>query len=184
MVGSEFNRTRGKRGGIPRDIGASSFPSSFCVASVSGSIFARSLILLSHPSFFFLVNFSPALFNLNAWNKLPRSLHFMAPGSLVSYLWQDPGAYFLLQVHRARVVMIGSCLCLFVFLGFSFILADVYCHILYLRFFVVCSSPIRITLESKQIVPFSLRQSPLSIHITFTTLVIFHVTHHVTALDQ
>ena len=28
MVGSELNRTRGKRGGIPGDIGASSFPSS------------------------------------------------------------------------------------------------------------------------------------------------------------
>ena len=42
MVGSELNRTRGKRGGIPGDIGASSFPSSFCVAS----IFARSLTLI------------------------------------------------------------------------------------------------------------------------------------------
>ena len=28
MVGSELNRTQGKRGGIPEDIGASSFPSS------------------------------------------------------------------------------------------------------------------------------------------------------------
>ena len=76
--------------------------------------------------------------------------------------------------------MIGSCLCLFVcFCRFCFIFADVNCHILHLRFFVVCSSPISITLESKQIVPFSLRQSPLS-----TLLVIFHVTHHVIALDQ
>ena len=108
MVGSELNRTRGKRGGIPGDIGASSFPSSFCVASVSGSIFARSLTLIPRslhrnstetlasqaksPLVFFLVNISPALFNLNAWNKLPRSLHFLAPGSLVSDLCQDPGA--------------------------------------------------------------------------------------------
>ena len=82
--------------------------------------------------------------------------------------------------------MIGSCLCLFVcFCCFFFVFADVYCHILHLRFFVVCSSPIRITLESKQIVPFSLRQSPLSsLFHTFETLVNFHVTHHVTALDQ
>ena len=85
MVGSELNRTRGKRGGIPGDIGASSFPSSFCGASVSGSIFARSLTLIPRslhrnrterlasqaksPLVFFLVNFSLALFNLNAWNK-------------------------------------------------------------------------------------------------------------------
>ena len=85
MVGSELNGTRGKRGGIPGDIGASSFPSSFCVASVSGSIFARSLTLIPRslhgnrterlasqaklPLVFFLVNFSLALFNLNAWNK-------------------------------------------------------------------------------------------------------------------
>ena len=54
--------------------------------------------------------------------------------------------------------------CLFVFVFVFFIFADVYCHILHSRFFVVCSSPIRITLESKQIVPFSLCQSPLSTH--------------------
>ena len=85
MVGSELNGTRGKRGGIPGDIEASSFPSSFCVASVSGSIFARSLTLIPRSlyrnrtetlaslqvtyRFFFVVNFSLALFNLNAWNK-------------------------------------------------------------------------------------------------------------------
>ena len=167
MVGSELNRTRGKRGGIPGDIGASSFPSSFCVASVSGSILVRSFTLIPRslhrnstetlasqaksPLVFFLVNISPALFNLNAWNKLPRSLHFLAPGSLVSDLCQDPGAQWLLSLL----------VCSFLLL-FFFIFADVYCHILHLRFFVVCSSPIRITLESKQIVPFSLRQSPLS----------------------
>ena len=65
-------------------------PPLVCVASVSGSIFARSLTLIMDNSiprslhgnrterlasqarsplvFFFLVNFSLALFNLNAWN--------------------------------------------------------------------------------------------------------------------
>ena len=47
----------------------------------------------------------------------------------------------------------------------------------------MCFSPIRITLESKQIVPFSLRQSPLSTLLAFYSGN-FHVTHHVTALDQ
>ena len=80
-------------------------------------------------------------------------------------------------------MMIGSCLCLFVCFCCFFIFADVYCHILHLRFFVMCFSPIRITLESKQIVPFSLRQSPLSTLLAFYSGN-FHVTHHVTALDQ
>ena len=67
--------------------------------------------------------------------------------------------------------------CSFVFTGF--------CHILRLGSFVVCSSPIRITLECKQIVLFSSRQSPLLyVRSFFATLAIFHVTHHVTALDQ
>ena len=160
MVGSELNRTRGKRGGIPGDIGVSSFPSSFCVASVSGSIFARSLTLIPRslhrnrtetlasqaksPLVFFPVNFSLALFNLNAWNK---HLALQYPTSART---QEPSDDRLLPLLA----------CLFL-LFFFIIFADVYCHILHLRFFVVCSSPIRITLESKQIVPFSLRQSPL-----------------------
>ena len=163
MVGSELNGTRGKRGGIPGDIGASSFPSSFCVASVSGSIFARSLTLI------------------------PRSLYRNRTETLASQA-KSPLVFFSSSIFRSRssiwtpgtstwlfsilplpgprsLVMIGSCLCLFVcFCCFFFIFADVYCHILHLRFFVVCSSPIRITLESKQIGPFSLRQSPLSTH--------------------
>ena len=171
MVGSELNRTRVKRGGIPGDIGASSFPSSFSVASVSGRIFARSLTLI------------------------PRSLHRNCTETLASQAKSPlvffPGQYFFRALQSERLeqatpepsflvtrlfsirplpgprslVMIGSCLCLFVcFCCFFFVFADVYCHILHLRFFVVCSSPIRITLESKQIVPFSLCQSPLSTH--------------------
>ena len=100
MVGSELNRTRGKRGGIPGDIGASSFPSSFCVASVSGSIFARSLTLfprslhrnrtetLASQSKSPLV-FFPRKFFARA---LQSERLQQAPGSLVSYLCQDPGA--------------------------------------------------------------------------------------------
>ena len=174
MVGSELNPTQGKRGGKLGDIGTSSFPSASNPEPVQQAlpgVFSRGFSLsflvlcsetarkhllrrLSHPSFFFLVNFSPALFNLKAWNnRLPWSLHLLAPGSVVSY----------------RNLCQGSCLCLFT--GF--------CHILRLGSFVVCSSPIRITLECKQVVPFSSRQSPLS-----TRLVFFHVTHHVTALDQ
>ena len=64
----------------------------------------------------------------------------MTPGSVLSYLCQEPGLLPLLVR-------------LFVFTGF--------CHILRLGSFVVCSSPIRITLECKQIVLFSSRESPL-----------------------
>ena len=90
----------------------------------------------------------------------------MAPGSVVSYLCQAPSDGVLPLLVP-----------LFVFTGF--------CHILCLGSFVVCSSPIRITLECKQIVLFSSRQSPLLyVRSFFATLAIFHVTHHVTALDQ
>ena len=136
-MGSELNRTRGKRGGKPGDIGASSFPSSFCVASVSGSIFARSLTLI------------------------PRSLHRNRTETLallqVTYRFFFPGQYFARALQPERLeqatpepsflgtwlfsilplpgprslVMIGSCLCLFVcFCCFLFIFAHVYCHIL------------------------------------------------------
>ena len=112
MVGSELNGTRGKRGGIPGDIGASSFPSSFCVASVSGSIFARSLTLI------------------------PRSLYRNCTETLASQA-KSPLVFFSSSIFRSRssiwtpgtstwlfsilplpgprsLVMIGSCLCLFV----------------------------------------------------------------------
>ena len=161
MVGSELNPAQGKRGGKLGDIWASSFPSashSKPAQQALPGVFSRSFSLsflvlcsktarkhllrrLSHPSFFFLVNFSPALFNPKAWNnRLPWSLHLLAPGSELSYLCQEPGLLPLLVR-------------LFVFTGF--------CHILRLGSFVVCSSPIRITLECKQIVLFSSRQSPL-----------------------
>ena len=83
--GERVKSYAGKTRGIPGDIGVSSFPSSFCVASVSGSIFARSLTLIPRslhrnrterlasqaksPLVFFPVNVSLALFNLNARNK-------------------------------------------------------------------------------------------------------------------
>ena len=74
-----------------------------CVASSSGSIFARFFTLVPRslfrkrtetlalavklPLFFLLVNFSPALFNLKTWNnRLPWNLHLLAPGSVLSYL--------------------------------------------------------------------------------------------------
>ena len=165
MVGSELNPTQGKRGGKPGDIGASSFPSASHpkpTQQALAGVFSRDFSLsfhvlcsetarkhllrrLSHPPFFFLVNFSPALFNLKTWNnRLPGSLHLLAPGSVVSYLCQEPSDGVLPLLVR-----------LFVFTGF--------CHILRcLGSFVVCSSPIRITLACKQVVPFSSRQSPLS----------------------
>ena len=126
MVGSELNGTRGKRGVIPGDIGASSFPSSFCVASVSGSIFARSLTLI------------PRSLHRNCTETLasqaksplvffPRQYFFRAlqserleqatpePSFLVTWLFSIrplPGPRSL--------VMIGSCLCLFVCFCFVF----------------------------------------------------------------
>ena len=161
MVGRELNRTRGKRGGTPGDIRVSSFPSSFCIASVSGSIFARSLTLI------------PRSLHRNRTETLasqaksplvffPRQ--FFARALQSERLEQATWLFSILPLPAPRsLVMIGSCLCLFVcFCCCCFIFADVNCHILHLRFFVVFSSPIRITLESKQIVPFSLRQSPLS----------------------
>ena len=136
---------------------ASSFPSSFCVASVSGSIFARSLTLI------------------------PRSLHRNRTERLASQAKSSPLVFFPRQFFACTLQsegleqgtpepsFLGTWLfsilplpaCLFVFVVFL-IFDDVYCHILHLRFFVVCSPPKRITLESKQIVPFSLRQSSLS----------------------
>ena len=72
----------------------------------------------------------------------------------------------------------GSCLCLFLCLVLLV-------FVTFYGSFVVCSSPIRITLECKQIVLFSSRQSPLLyVRSFFATLAMFHVTHHVTALDQ
>ena len=187
MVGSELNPTQGKRGGKPGDIGASSFPSAShskpalqALAGVFSRGFSLSFLVLcsetarkhllrrlSHPPFFFLVNFSPALFNLKAWNnRLAQSLPLLAPDSVLSYLCQAPSDGVLPLLVP-----------LFVFTGF--------CHILRLGSFVVSSSPIRITLECKQIVLFSSRQSPLLyVRSFFATLAIFHVTHHVTALDQ
>ena len=62
MAGSELNRTRGKRGGKRAKIG---------VRAIS----CPSLPSLS--SFFFVVNISPALYCLNAWNRLAQlKLHF------------------------------------------------------------------------------------------------------------
>ena len=96
LVGSELNRTRGKRGGIPGDIGASSFPSSFCVASVSGSIFARSLTLIPRSLHWNrterLASQSPIVFFPRQFfaRALQSERLEQAPGSLVSYLCQDP----------------------------------------------------------------------------------------------
>ena len=88
--------------------------------------------------------------------------------------------------------MIGSCLCLFVFVVF-FIFADVYCHILHLRFFVVCSSPIPRAIMALAYTRYIGIQTNCSIFLAskssvhsfyVKTLVIFHATYHVTALDQ
>ena len=140
MVGSELNPTQGKRGGKLGDIGASSFPSASHPKSAQQAlpgVFSRGFSLLflvlcsetarkhllrrlSHPSLFLLVNFSPALFNLKVWNnRLPWNLHLLAPGSVVSYLCQEPSDELLPLLVR-----------LFVFTGF--------CHILRLGFFLLC----------------------------------------------
>ena len=55
MVGSELNRTRGKRGKKRGETGARAFPP---------------FSLCSLPSFLFLVNVFPALYYVNAWNRL------------------------------------------------------------------------------------------------------------------
>ena len=162
MVGSELNLTRGKRGGIPGDIGTSSFPSSFCVASSSWSIFARSLTLIprslrqNHTETLASQAKSPLVFFPSSIFRPPSSIWTPGTSTWLFSILPLPGPRSL--------VMIGSCLCLFgcFCCFFLFLLMSIICHILHLRFFVVCSSPIRITLESAQIVPFSWRQSPLS----------------------
>ena len=132
------------------------------VSGVSGSIFARFFALVSRsllrnctktlawavksPLFFF-----PRQFFARALQS--ESLEQQAspePSSLGSWLCTIlplPGAWA------------PASACSFVFTGF--------CHILRLGSFVVCSSPIRITLECKQVVPFSSRQSPLSALLRF-----------------
>ena len=128
MVGSELNRTRGKRGGIPGDIGASSFPSSFCVASVSGSIFARSLTLIpsslhrnrtvrlaskaKSPLVFF-----PRQFFARALQSERLEQSTPEPSFLVTWLFS------IRPLPEPRsLVMIGFCLCLFVcFVCFFFL---------------------------------------------------------------
>ena len=116
MAGSELNRTRVKRGGIPGDIGASSFPSSFCV----GRIFARSLTLIPRslhrnrterlasqaksPLVFF-----PRQFFARALQSKRLEQATPEPSFLGTWLFSIqplPGPRSL--------VMIGSCLCLFV----------------------------------------------------------------------
>ena len=108
---------------------------------------------------FFLVIFSPAL--LGSWLCIIVLLDSTeAPSMKVRC--------FLLFVFFVFLFVFFSCLLLVI--------------VTFLRF-VVSSSPIRITLECKQIVPFSPHPSPLSA-LLYSTLVIFHVTHHVTAFDQ
>ena len=121
---------------------------------------------LSHPPFFLLVNFSPALFNLKAWNnRLPWNLHLLARGSVVSYLCQEPSDELVPLLAR-----------LFVFTGF--------CHILRLGFFccVLFSYTYHIGMQTNCSIFLASKSSVRS--FTFTTLVSFHVTHHVTVLDQ
>ena len=141
MVGSELNPTQGKRGGIPGDIGASSFPStshSKPAQQALAGVFSRSYSLS------FLVLCSETVRK----HLLRRLGH---PGAFISWL-------LALQYPTSARSLTGGLLPLlvrlFVFTGF--------CHILRLGYFLVCSCPIRITLECKQVVPFSLRQSPLS----------------------
>ena len=64
MVGSELNRTRGKRGKKRGETGARArerVPSFWSSLPFS---------LSSLPSFCFLANFFPALYSVNAWNRL------------------------------------------------------------------------------------------------------------------
>ena len=182
-MGSELNRTQGKRGGIQGNIGASSFPSSFCVASASGNIFARSLTLL------------------------PRSLHRNLTETLASQA-NSPLVFFSSSIFRSRssiwtpgtstwlfsilplpgprsLVMIGSCLCLFVCFCFCFFyfcwcllshftFKGFCCVFFFYTYYVGIQTNCSISLASKS-----------SVHsFTVKTLVIFHVTHHVTTLDQ
>ena len=156
MVGNELKPTQGK----PGDTGASSFPSAShpqppalppaCVASASGSIFARFFTLVPRsllgnrtetlasavksPLFFFPRQF------------FARALQSWKPGTT-----GNPGA---LLYYPTSARSLGSCLCLLFCLFVCF-----YWFLSHFTFRV--SSPIRITLECKEIVPFSSRQSPL-----------------------
>ena len=166
MVGSELKPTQGKRGGKPGDIGASSSPPPLVTPSLRSKLFReyfarfftlvpRSLLrnrtktlapAVKSPLFFSTGQFFARALQSESLEQQvtlsPSSLE-LAPGSVVSYFCQEPSDGLLPLLVR-----------LFVFTGF--------CHILRLGSFVVCSCPIRITLECKQVVPFSLRQSPLS----------------------
>ena len=108
--------------------------------------------------FFFLVIFSPAL--LGSWLCI----------------------IVILDSTEAPSMKVHCFFCLFS-LFFCFVFSFLLLVIVTFLRFVVSSSPIRITLECKQIVPFSPHPSPLSV-LSYSTLVIFHVTHHVTAFDQ
>ena len=165
MVGSELKPAQGK----PGDTGASSFPSASHPQPAQQAllgVFSRGFLLsflvlfsetarkhllrrLSHPSFFFLVNFSPALFNLKAWNnRQPQSL------SVLSYLCQEPGLLPLL-------------VCLFVCF---------YCFLSHL-----CSGFLLLYVLHKNVK--KLFHFP-RVKVVYKMSAIFHVTHHVTALDQ
>ena len=171
MVGNELKPTQGK----PGDTGASSFPSASHpqpypqpAQQALPGVFSRGFLLsflvlcsetarkhllrrLSHPSFSFLVNFSPALFNL-------ASLEQQATLEPFCIILPLPGAWALAS----------ACLfvCLFVFTGF--------CHILRSGFLLLYV----LHQNVKKLFHFP------PVKVLYKMSAIFHVTHHVIALDQ
>ena len=133
--GGRVKSYSGKTRGIPGDIVASSFPSSFCVASVSGSIFARSVWL----SFL-------ALCTETAQERLLHRLsHLSFFSSSIfrsrSSIWTPVTSTLLFSIIPQRgprsLVMIGSCLCLLVCFCCFFYFCWCLCHI-YIKGFLLC----------------------------------------------
>ena len=160
MVGSELNPTQGKRGGIPGDIGASSFPSashSKPAQQALAGVFSRSYSLS------FLVLCSETVRK----HLLRRLGH---PGAFISWLLA------LKYPTSARRLVMGPCLCLFVCL---FLLVFV---TFYVQGLLLCVLLLYVLHQNVNKLFYFPRVKVLC--CTSVILVIFHVTYHVTALDQ
>ena len=95
----------------------------------------------------------------------------------------SPRFYFLVNFSPA---LLGSWLCIILdptAAPENYPLPSFVSLLCFFRYVLFCFFAIRIILECKQTVPFSSRQSSLS-SFASSTLIIFHVTHHVTAFDQ
>ena len=186
-MGSELHRTQGKRGGIQGNIGASTFPSSFCVASASGNIFARSLTLIPRSLHRNLTETlasqakSPLVFFSSSVFRSRSSIWTPGTSTWLFSILPLPGPRTQ-EPSNDRLLPLLVCLFLFLFLFFyfcwcllsHFTFKGFCCVFFFYTYYVGIQTNCSIFLASKS-----------SVHsFTVKTLVIFHVTHHVTALDQ